>query len=49
MANRNQESNSTVNKLSNNIKPFDDMFDTIDETNDGLQFSKDVLNQYFLT
>ncbi|CAF1296210.1 unnamed protein product [Rotaria sordida] len=49
MANTNQESKSTVNNLSNNSKPFDDMFDTIDETNDGLQFSTDVLNQYFLT
>ncbi|CAF4038916.1 unnamed protein product, partial [Rotaria sordida] len=49
MANTNQESKSTVNKLSNNSKPFDDMFDTIDDTNDGLQFSTDVLNQYFLT
>ncbi|CAF1320764.1 unnamed protein product, partial [Rotaria sordida] len=49
MANTNQNTHSTVNKLSNNSKPFDDMFDTIDETNDGLQFSTDVLNQYYLT
>ncbi|CAF1634563.1 unnamed protein product, partial [Rotaria sordida] len=49
MANTNQESNTTVNKLSNNIKPFHDTFDIIDETNDGLQFSKDILNQYFLS
>ncbi|CAF3934742.1 unnamed protein product [Rotaria sordida] len=49
MANTNQESNTTVNKLSNNVKPFHDTFDIIDETNDGLQFSKDILNQYFLS
>ncbi|CAF1348216.1 unnamed protein product [Rotaria sordida] len=49
MANTNQKSKSTVNKLSNNIKPSNDMFDNIDDTNDGLQFSTDILNQYFLS
>ncbi|CAF4052633.1 unnamed protein product, partial [Rotaria sp. Silwood2] len=31
------------------IAPVKDMFDTIDETDDGLQFSTNVLNQFFGT
>ncbi|CAF3104674.1 unnamed protein product [Rotaria sp. Silwood2] len=49
MADRNQASKSMINKSPNTGKPFNDMFDIIDDTNDGLQFSTDVLNQFFQT
>ncbi|CAF3677425.1 unnamed protein product [Rotaria sp. Silwood1] len=43
MARANPNSTSTIKK------PYHNLFDMIDETNDGLQFSKDTLNQYFLS
>ncbi|CAF4991960.1 unnamed protein product, partial [Rotaria sp. Silwood1] len=38
---------NTTTVSTNTIKSFNDTFDIIDDTNDGLQFSDDVLNQYF--
>ncbi|CAF3719689.1 unnamed protein product [Rotaria sp. Silwood1] len=43
MARTNPHSTLTIKK------PYHNLFDMIDETNDGLQFSKDTLNQYFLS
>ncbi|CAF3726651.1 unnamed protein product, partial [Rotaria sp. Silwood1] len=40
---------NTTTASTNTIKPFNDTFDIIDDTNDGLQFSDDVLNQFFLS
>ncbi|CAF5164216.1 unnamed protein product, partial [Rotaria sp. Silwood1] len=40
---------NTTSASTNTIKPFNDTFDIIDDTNDGLQFSDDVLNQFFLS
>lgn len=43
MAQETQESSST-----NNCQLFNDRFDIIDDVYDGLQFSKDTLDEYML-
>ncbi|CAF5031707.1 unnamed protein product [Rotaria sp. Silwood1] len=48
MANRTIDSKSAVKKTILATKTVNDMFDIPDDTNDGLQFSTDVLNQYYL-
>ncbi|CAF2819302.1 unnamed protein product [Rotaria sp. Silwood2] len=49
MAASNRPSTKTITQVSTNSTRYNDMFDTIDDTNDGLQFSLDTLNQYFLS
>ncbi|CAF4910260.1 unnamed protein product, partial [Rotaria sp. Silwood2] len=39
---------NTTSVSTNTIKSFNDTFDIIDDTNDGLQFSADVLDQFLL-
>ncbi|CAF4309896.1 unnamed protein product [Rotaria sp. Silwood2] len=39
---------NTTSTSTNTIKSFNDTFDIIDDTNDGLQFSADVLDQFLL-
>ncbi|CAF3826272.1 unnamed protein product [Rotaria sp. Silwood1] len=40
---------SRDSKTLNPMKPYNDMFDIMDDTNDGLQFTSDELNRYFLS
>ncbi|CAF2793105.1 unnamed protein product [Rotaria sp. Silwood2] len=40
---------NTTTTSTNTITLYNDTFDVVDETNDGLQFSADILNQYFLS
>ncbi|CAF4624270.1 unnamed protein product, partial [Rotaria sp. Silwood2] len=47
MATKSKDSKSIVNETWKNVKPYKDIFDIIDDTNDGLQYTTDELNRYF--
>ncbi|CAF4958577.1 unnamed protein product [Rotaria sp. Silwood1] len=49
MATTNPPSTKTIKLCSTESKRLNQRFDTIDDTNDGLQFSSETLNQYFLS
>ncbi|CAF5005435.1 unnamed protein product, partial [Rotaria sp. Silwood1] len=49
MATTNPPSTKTIKQCSTETKRLNQRFDTIDDTNDGLQFSSETLNQYFLS
>ncbi|CAF4608751.1 unnamed protein product, partial [Rotaria sp. Silwood2] len=47
MATKSKDSKSIVNETWKNVKPYKDIFDTIDDMNDGVQYTTDELNRYF--